>query len=294
MVSQIRIPFLIDLIRVSDPATIRALADNAWLDRGHSGGPLVNRLISNRLRGVLRTPAAPLPTVQGRDAAGRADAQVALAQRLDRTPVVDLLDGYTLDRLAAAVCGDTDAVGPMAQQLIGRLFVDDFQATEETWSAARTLQAAVEGGNLMTRAMWRLTGRVRSAQRTLSEAVGGDPAAVHATGIAVHNLVDAVETLANLHRDGGDRLSHAEVLARAMVAPRTVVRQAVAHADTVVGTVRPGTLVTFELRDAARRSLDPRELFMHGAWSQCPAHGVVPQMVAAVWARAIGTDGAAP
>ena len=290
MAGRIRIPWLVDIITVTAPEVIRSAASHPTLDRGFgASGPLFNRMVARRLRSTLSTGSRPLPTVLRRDDADRAAAQAALTEKLAAPEPEQLLDEETLAGLAAYVRGEGGNVGELTQQLVGRLFVKDYRATTVTWAAARHLQRAVESNNPLMLLVWVITGRLYQAQRTLSDAVMGDPAAVHSTGIAVHNLVVAMDRLAALYRDAGSRTSVGteEAVARALVGPRTIVRQAQQHADTLVGTVTPGTLLTFAIREAGERSLDARVTFMRDSWSQCPAHRVVPAAIGAVWRQAI-------
>ncbi len=290
MARRIRIPWLIDLVSVSTPDAIRAVTPHPTLDRGlRPAGPLFNRLVARRLRFTLSTGSKPLPTILGRDDADRAAAQAALTERLTPDEPEHLLDEETVAALADFVRGKGGQVGPLTQQLVGRLFDPDYRATVETWAAARQLQRAAESNNPLMHLIRVITGSITRAQRTLTEAANGDPAAVHTTGIAVHNLVDAMEGLGTLYRTADDRtsVSTAEAIARTLVGPRTIVRQADGHADSLVGPLRPGTLVTFAIREAGQRSLDPRVTFMRGSWSECPAHRVVPAMIAAVWSQAV-------
>ncbi|WP_299441376.1 hypothetical protein [uncultured Rhodospira sp.] len=296
MTRRIRIPFLIDLIRVNDAATIRAVADEVALDRGFEPplGPLVNRHVFRRVRGALQAPDGPLPSLRRRDDTVRQEAQAALTARLEGDPA-DLLDDETLDKLAARVRGAGGEAGPLAQQLIGRLFRADYTATAETWDAAWVVQTTAQSNNVVRYWLWLLTGRITRAQKVLSDAVSGDAAGVHATGIAVHNLVDSIERLAALYRDEYLRTTTStdEVIARALLAPPTTLRQATRHADCLAGSLRPGTLVTFSSREAGTKSLDPRVVFMRDSWSACPAHALVPAMIAAVWTRAVAGQGRA-
>ena len=51
--NRLRIPALIDLMRVSDPALIADLAQDRRLDRQYvSRGPLLNRILTGRIRRV--------------------------------------------------------------------------------------------------------------------------------------------------------------------------------------------------------------------------------------------------
>src|SRR5450631_4196233 len=107
-------------------------------------------------------------------------------------------------------------------------------------------------------------GRVRRAQRLLADLVHNDRAGVHATGIAVHNLVRSFELMRNVWAYADVRLSTDAVVARCLVAPPTVLRQATALGATTAGDIRPGTLVAFEL-DAARTQNPASEvIFMMG------------------------------
>ncbi len=290
MARRIRIPWLIDVVSVSTPDAIRAVAPHPTLDRGlRPAGPLFNRFVTGRLRFTLSTGRRPLPTILRRDDTDRAAAQAALTDRLTPAEPERLLDEETVAALSGFVRGEGGEVGPLTQQLVGRLFDADYQATGETWAAAKRLQRAAESNNPLTHLLRVIIGSIYRAQRTLSDAAKGDPSAVHSTGIAVHNLVDAMEGLAKLYREADDRasVSTAEAIARTLVGPRTIVRQADGHADSLVGPLRPGTLVTFAIREAGQRSLDPRITFMRGGWSECPAHRVVPAMIAAVWSQAV-------
>ena len=62
MTRRLRIPGLVDLVRIDDPAMIAAASADPRLDRDFTGkGPLINRWIVGRIRRNLRTPNAPLP-----------------------------------------------------------------------------------------------------------------------------------------------------------------------------------------------------------------------------------------
>ena len=185
MAGRIRIPLLVDIARVTAPEMIRTLSGHGALDRGFdASGPLINRLIARRLRSVLHTGTEALPTVLRRSHVARAAAQAALADKLNVAESEQLLDEKTLAALATYVRGEGGSVGQLTQQLVGRLFVEGYQATAKTWAAARVLQAAVESNNPLKHLVWTLTRRVARAQRLLSDAASGDPAAVHSTSIA--------------------------------------------------------------------------------------------------------------
>ena len=55
MARHIRVPGIVDVVLVSDPAEIRALNDHAKIDRNFiPRGPIINRLIVGRIRRFLR------------------------------------------------------------------------------------------------------------------------------------------------------------------------------------------------------------------------------------------------
>ena len=63
MTRRLRIPGIVDLVRIDDPAMIAAASADPRLDRDFAGkGPLINRWIVGRIRRNLRTPNAPLPS----------------------------------------------------------------------------------------------------------------------------------------------------------------------------------------------------------------------------------------
>ena len=287
-----RIPGLIDLIQADARSDIRALANDARLDRKFDlRGPLINRILVLRIRNVLRIAGMPLPSVAPRDDAERRRAQENLRQRLDPAGGNVLWDEETIAGLVAAVRAvpGAPALGPATQQAVGRLFASDYKASAESWAAAGVLDAAVHTRNPVRAIFLHLSGRLQHARRLLAELVHGDLAGVHATGIAVHNLVRGFERMRELWREPRWRSpsSADAVVEQCVFAPPSVLRQAAMPGATVSGAVRAGSLVVLEL-DAARARTPGRDLeFMEGTWAQCPAAGFVPALLHAVWKRAI-------
>ena len=61
MARSLRIPGLLDLVRVDARSDIRILANDARLDRRFDAcGPLINRILVQRIRSVLRLDAMPI------------------------------------------------------------------------------------------------------------------------------------------------------------------------------------------------------------------------------------------
>jgi hypothetical protein len=52
--------------------------------------------------------------------------------------------------------------------------------------------------------------------------------------------------------------------------------------------MRRGALIVFELKDALAGYGDARDAFMTESWSRCPAHGLVRELLRAVYRRAAG------
>jgi hypothetical protein len=288
----LRIPGLIDLVQADARADIRGLADDARLDRKFElRGPLINRLLVLRIRSVLRLAGVPLPSVAPRDDAQRMRGQEELHRRLDPVAGKPLWDEETIAALVGAVRGAPGAppLAPAAQQAVGRLFAADYKASPQSWAAAGVLDAAVHTRNPLQAAFLHLSGRLRRSRRLLADLVHGDLAGVHATGIAVHNLVRGFERMRELWKEPRWRSPAAvdAVVEQCVFAPPSVLRQAAMPGATVCGTVRAGTLVVLELGVARERAASREVEFMQGNWAQCPAAAFVPALLQAVWKRAI-------
>ncbi len=291
MTRRISVPFLVDIIRVRSPEMMRAIADDTQLNRGfYPSGPLINRIIVGRARRVLSVKGKLLPSAALRGNEERATRQLELEKALDPDTSPPPWDEKLLRSLASYVRGGRGRPFEIGvQEIVGRLFVPDYQASGRTWDAARTLEAGLRSNNPLRRVYWAITRKIPRAQRTLSKAAGGDLAAVHATGIAVHNLVTSIERMAEIYRDAGlrARLDAKAIVARTLVAPETLLRQSPTVGSSLAGELAPGTLVLMATREAGQRTLDPRINFMHGSWSFCPAHRLVPALLAAVWQEAV-------
>lgn len=295
---RISIPGLIDLLLVDDPTQVRELAGDGRLDRDYQlRGPLFNRLVLARVRRVLQLDDRPLPSVAPRGGPRPTHAQAALEERLDDL-VAKGLAGPEIEALAAYVrgVGPEDKAGRLAQQAIGRLFAEDYDADAASWADAQVLDAAPRDLNLLRELYWSLTGRVAWARRRLADKVAGDPSGLHATGIAAHNLAAALQRMRQLYWENlaGPPRSAEWAVGNALVAPRQVLRQPTGQAGVAGCPYGADTLVMLQL-DAANTALPSAEIvFMQGAWSRCPAHRWVPALLAAVWRRAGDVDGPRP
>ncbi|MEX2643084.1 MAG: hypothetical protein WD270_06500 [Acetobacterales bacterium] len=296
MVRAIRLPALLDLVLVDDPEAILALAREPRLDRAYEPiGPLLNRIVVNRIRRTLQVNGTPLPTVAARGGERPTPQQRELEARLDALPPGAPCGETHLQALSAHVRGlaEERLLGPLVQEAVGRLFRPDYRGDAESWNAARQLDAAVTSNNPLRRLAWRVTDRTGRARQELADRVDGDAAALHATGIAVHNLVRAFERMRALAERPGElrRLETSEAVALCLTAPETLIYQATGAGSTAGASYRAGTLVLFRLERARARTLRADIAFMSGNWSRCPANGWVPRLLAAVWHRAASDHG---
>jgi hypothetical protein len=289
MAKTLRIPAVVDILWTDDPAEIEALAADRRLDRQFEGaGPLLNRIVTARIRRNLHVQGVPLPPVAPRDASGRAAQQADLEARL--AAAVSRVASSDLDQLALHVLGRSPPadLGPLVQQVLGRLFVPDFQASAQTWDDAGLMDASVRSFNPLRRLVWWFSGSVARARQDLTAAIGYDLAGLHTTGIAVHNVVHTIERMRDLaaQSNGGTMPSADEAIARCLSAPKSVLREAIAPGTTAAGAFRRGTLVILRIEAARARHARRDIAFMATSWSRCPAHEWVISLLTAIWERA--------
>lgn len=289
----IRIPGLVDLVRTDEPGEIMTLARDPRLDRVFAGkGPLLNRFILRRIRRVLQVAGRPLPPVAPAEYPQRRAEQGALEARLNGLAVP--ADEESLNVLAGCVRGTRPEreLGPAAQQAVGSRYAAGYRGSARSWKAARVLNGSVRPFRPMA-LLWRLTGRLGRSRNLLADMVDQDRSAVHATGIAVHNLVESLKRMRRLAAISGAFVRYApeEAASLCLSAPDSVPREAVAAGSTSIASFREGTLVLLRLEKARERTLRPDIAFMTGTWSRCPAHKWVPALLAAVWQRAAAGAG---
>jgi len=289
--NRLRIPALIDLVRVSDPKLIADLAEDRRLDRQYvSRGPLLNRILTGRIRKVLSLNGKPLPSVAPRGAERPAPAQRALEARLTQLAAGLDASDPSVQALARYVRGEEPAAsaGPLAQEAIGRLFAPGFKSGARSWAAAQVLDQAPRTFNLFLLLKWWLTGAVGRAKTLLAEEVGGDPSGVHGIGVAIHNFPPAFARMRALYADPSARarLTPEAAAAQCLVAPTQVVRQPTRGGESLAGEFGDSTLILLQLDAANARAPSAEMAFMTGTWAQCPAHAWVPALLAAVWRAA--------
>lgn len=291
MARHVRIPMIADVVLTDDPKEIRVLAADTRLDRTFAQrGPLLNRLIVRRIRGALAFRGSPLPPVAPRDAPGRAAAQAALESRLGS--LTEPCSPEQLSELADHMTGRRDpaALPALVQAVVGSLFVAEYRPAAGRWRAARLLDAGVRSNNLVRRLWWIVTGDISRAREQLAKAVGNDPSGLHATGVAVHNLVASFEAMRDLLAQPWSACSMTteSAVARCLSAPSAVLRQADAHMITAAAELRRNTIVVCDLNAAHAREPSGDTAFMIESWSRCPAASWVTALLSAVWTQAVG------
>jgi hypothetical protein len=290
----ITIPGIVRLVVVKTPDEMLAVNDASLVGRSLSGrGGLVNGSIAAKLA-VFRTPDGDIwPAFRDRLDPLRAEHQVALEAELSNVgplaqriaPEIAELGQYV--RTAAA----QRSTGVIVQQAVGRLFFADYEASEESYRAARTLQSWLSAGPLHT--FWlKRGGALQAALDLIMELSRGNMACAHATALAMDNVVRSIELMRRLARHGDNlaKIEPQDALARTLRAPARVVREA--RDGGRVGPVRlhARSLVLLAVESARRQCpADPSFAFFASAWNRCPAHSIVPVLLADVW-QAARTD----
>lgn len=298
MARSIRVPFLVDVTFVDDARAIDGLESDARVDRSYGErGPWYNRLLQNRLVSELRVNIEVLPAFRPRGDAERADAQQALTARLGQISVDALADDPDVADIARWVRegenDDPESVGPMVQQFAGRLFSSGYTGDAASYKAARTVDRFLRA-NPVCGAWLSLTGQVSRALNLLSSRAGGDAHAVHATAIAFHNMVVAVARMRAIAQTPGrdGRAGEATIAEQCLVPPDSALRTVSEPVQTAYrrNPLKPGALIVYRLADAYGERADVAATFRSGAWAECPAHGLVPNFLRAVWRQATAGD----
>ncbi len=298
MARSIRVPFVVDVTFVDDARSIEGLEADSRIDRTYGErGPWYNRVLQRRLASEVRLDSGMLPAFRARGDAERAEAQKAMAARLGQITVDTLADDPDVADIARWVRegedDDPGSVGPMVQQFAGRLFNPDYTGDAASYRAARTIDRFLRA-NPLCGAWLSLTGQVSRAMHLLSSRAGGDAHAVHATAIAFHNMVAAVSRMRTIARTPGrdGRASEQTIAQQCLVPPDSALRTVSAPVQTAHrrNPLKPGALIVYRLADAFGERADVAATFRSGAWAECPAHGLVPNFLRAVWRRASAGD----
>jgi hypothetical protein len=291
----IHIPGIIRLVAVNTPDEVLAVNDASMVGRSLSGrGGLANRSVAAKLA-VFRTPDGDIwPAFRDRLDPLRAAHQAALEAALSDVgpllrriaPEIAELGGYVREGTARR------STGVIVQQAVGRLFFADYAATEESYDAARTLQAWLSAGPL--RAFWiRRSGALQASLDQIMHLSRGDMACAHATAIAMDNIVRSMEAMRRLARQGDNltKIGPQDALAQTLRAPARVVREARDGGRAGPVRLRARSLVLLAVESARRKRPDLGIAFFASAWNRCPAHSIVPALLADVWQAAMTDTG---
>ncbi len=299
MATRIRVPWIVDVVRVSDPSEIYAFNDEQRVDRHFTArGPLLNRLIVGRIRRWFEIESRLLPSLLPRSDKDRAERQRVLAAMLDPKQGHVLWSERQLDALAAFVRALTnyEDMAVTVQETVGRLFDVAYKADAATWEAATLIDRFREGFS-PAQIVWEITGRLRRAFELLRGRAGQDRWAMHATAIGVHGIVHALDRMRFLRAmPEAASLSDDAVLARSLAPPKQVPRTIDGKLATPLcpTTLHAGTLILLQLDKAMPRAPDAETIFMHGHWNACPAQAFVTALLLAVWHRSFGDQSVPP
>jgi hypothetical protein len=289
-------PGITDVVVVTDPAEIRAVSMEPALDRDFTGhAPVLNRKRRGKMLRIFSVRGKRYPTMLPRTDQERADAQNKLWLRLnEKAPQVK--DGPAeLEPLAEWVrgVGDAERIGPLVQQSVGRLFVENFTATAESWAAACMVLEAAGSRNVVKMLGWRMSGKLERAKMLLASMVNGDMAGVNGISVALHHIVDGLKKMRQLAADPTLRpsmalrsfMTTAEVVDACLFPANTVTRQAKARGEIAGCPFRRGSLFILGLGSASKGAANRDLLFLSQSWSRCPAEKWVPALLEGVWKR---------
>ncbi len=171
---RLRIPGLIDVIHIADPAEILEANHDPRFDRRFDlHWPFLNWLIVKRALSVLSFAGHRFPTMIPRDSAARAADQTKLGQALDAQaeavrqgpPELAALTSWLKDG------GPDEQLGIAVQHVIGQLFSPTFKATSESWHAAKILVTAPRSPNVLRTVWWFASGQLPPAKKLLASMV---------------------------------------------------------------------------------------------------------------------------
>jgi hypothetical protein len=287
---RIRVPGLVDIVLVTEPEELRALDDDPKVDRNFAArGPLINRLITRRIRRWFHVNDQRLPSLVPRDDVVRAERQRQLFESLPPAGGRPVASAAQLDQLAAFVRGTSarDEAAVTVQEIVGRAFSPDYTADQNSWKASELIDRFRDGFSLRE-IFWRITGRLRRSRQLLIDRAQQDRWTMHGTAIGMHGVIQALDRMRDLRAaPDAASLGEDEVLARCLAPPRQVPRavETMLATPAAAKNLQPGTLVMLRLRDAGPRAPRPETVFMHGHWNACPAQAFVTELVRAVWRR---------
>jgi hypothetical protein len=288
---ELRIKGVIQALIVGDIEQVRELNGHPLVSRVISPqGGLVHRLLATRIAEDLRFPEGSLPVFQRRGS----DARRSRQEELERALAATSTAGPELAELAAFVTGKRGKkeLEVIAQRWAGKLFDPAYRADRKSYRAARLLDGWVRRDPISAALLSRF-GVLRRAKDLLLERAGGDLHAVHATSLALPNIIASLERMRKLASQPRlrERLDAPALAARSLAAPPALLRctQGEVKVSFRDQPIPQHTLVVFPLRRIHDGTASDDIAFLGGEWSRCPARRVVLRLLEEVWA-ASGAD----
>jgi hypothetical protein len=283
-------PGITDIAVVTEPAEIRTISNDSRFDREFiARGPIRNVQRVRKMLGVFSLNGRLFPFILPRTDASRAAAQDALWSRLNVKADEVKRGPAQLEPLVEWVRGiePADKLNLVVQQIIGRLFVETFIATEESWAAASTVLEAGNFSNIMKKPGWHVSGKVERAKTLLGSMLNSDPAAVNVTITGPRLIIASLNKMRRVAADPALRSSMTTdaVVDECLVPPPIVVRQAKTSGEVGGCPFGRGSLFILELGSASKGAANRDLVFLSQSWSRCPAEKWVPALLEGVWTR---------
>src|SRR5580658_5062382 len=288
-------PGITDVVVVTDPMEIRTVSNDSTFDRDFAGHvPVRNRQLLRKMLRIFSVNGRLFPTVLPRTNLSRAAAQDELWARLNSKADEMRREPADLEPLAEWVrgIGTSKQIGLLVQQSVGRLFVETFNATDESWAAACVVLEALSSSNVLKMLGWRISGRLERAKDLLASMVNGDLAAVNGISVALHHIVDGLHKMRQLAANPTLRSSMPTdvVVDECLFAPTTVLRLAKTSGDVGGCPFRRGSLFVLRLGSASKGAANRDLVFLSQSWSRCPAEKWVPALLEGVWTRVLAAS----
>src|SRR5580700_487943 len=287
-------PGITDIVVVTDPAEIQPISNDSRFDRDFIAyGPVRNVQRLRKLLRIFSFNGRLFPTMLPRTNPSRVAAQDELWSRLNVKADEVKHGPAQLDPLAEWVrgIGTAEKLGLLVQQSVGRLFVETFTATEESWAAACMVLEAASSSSVTKMLGWRISGRLERAKTLLASMVNGDLAAVNGISVALHHIVDGLHKMRQLAANPRLRSSMTTDAAvdECLFAPTTVVRQAKTSGEVGGCPFGRGALFILGLGSASKGAANRDLVFLSQSWSRCPAEKWVRALLEGVWTRVSAT-----
>jgi hypothetical protein len=287
-------PGIADVVTVTDPVEIRTVSNESSFDRDFAGHvPVRNGQRLKKMLRIFSVNGRLFPTMLPRTNPSRAAAQDELWSRLNPRADAVKHGPAELEPLAGWVrgIGTPKQIGLLVQQSVGRLFVDTFTATDESWAAACLMLEAAGSSSVLKVLGWRISGRLERAKTLLASMVNGDLSALNGISVALHHIVDGLHKMRQLAADPTLRSSMTRdaVVDECLFAPATVTRQAKTSGEVGGCPFKRGSLFILGLGSASKGAANRDLVFLSQSWSRCPAEKWVPALLEGVWTRVLAT-----